>query len=154
MAEAVTIIIKHFTLMLCSEGKMTSFILFPIQLDEKNCTEQGKAVCYFCFLVDFLLEGADPNSLVKLSKLLCLHSNLPFPTSGLLIHFLMLILHTLSFNAIMCRSSSVFFVLLLVAITCFLIYESAGIFSLIPRKVISMLLLKKNYKALQKKSKI
>lgn len=87
--------------MLCSEGKKISFILFSVQLDEKNFTEQVKrAVCYFSFLVDFLLEGADPSPLVKLSKLLCLHSNLPFPTSGLLISLLMLILHTPPFNAL------------------------------------------------------
>lgn len=106
--------------MLCSKRKTTSFILFPIQLDEKNFTKQVKrAVCFFCFLFDFLLEGADPSPLLKLSKLLCSRSNLPLPTSALLTHLLVLTRHA-PFSAVACRSS-VFFVLLLVGITSFLI---------------------------------
>lgn len=88
--------------MLQSEKMKTSFILFSIQLDEKNFTEQGqRTMCYFCSLVFF----SDPNPLVNISKLLCLNSNLLFPTFGLLIYLLMLILHTPPFNAVRCRSS-------------------------------------------------
>lgn len=54
-------IIKYFILMLFSEGKKTSFIQFPVKLDEKNFMEQGKrAACYFCIWINFLLEGEDP----------------------------------------------------------------------------------------------
>lgn len=52
-AEAVKII-KYFTVMLRSERKKTSFLLFSVQLDEKNFTKQGqRTVCYFCSLVFF-----------------------------------------------------------------------------------------------------
>lgn len=99
MAEAVKII-QYFTLRLQSERKKTRFILFSVE--QKNFTEQGqRKVCCFCFF----LEATDPNPLVKLSKLLCLNSNLLFPTFGLFINLLMLILHTPPFSAVRCRSS-------------------------------------------------
>lgn len=54
-------IIKYFILVLFTEGKKTSFIQFPVKLDEYKFMEQRKrAVCYCCTWIDFLLEGEDP----------------------------------------------------------------------------------------------